>query len=71
MRIMAISGEIDVMGFDVKTITMATNKARKALSLEANLLATLVVNRSTEREHERARYKFYSLRHAEPKMHRT
>ena len=42
MCTMAISGEIDVMGFDVKTLAMATNKARKDLSLATNLLGTLV-----------------------------
>ena len=42
MCIMAAKGEIDVIGFDVKTLSQATVKARKDLALVANLLGTLV-----------------------------
>ena len=36
MCIMAAKGEIDVMGFDVKTLSQATVKARKDLALATN-----------------------------------
>ena len=42
MSIMAAKGEIDVIGFDVKTLSQATVKARKDLALVANMLGTLV-----------------------------
>ncbi len=41
MCTMAI-GETDAMGFNVKKLTMATNKAREYMSLAANLLGTFV-----------------------------
>ena len=41
MCIMAAKGEIDVIGFDVKTLGQATAKSRKDLAMVTGMLGTL------------------------------